>query len=100
VTQYGVLGLAFAFSFSFILNNIAELLLLYHVENLSPFTPTHVALLGIFSLLFFFVFLTFVLFGFLPSLLTLPPTILLYFKYTYTSTLPSSVKKPIKPFFR
>lgn len=44
--EYGVLGLAAAYLFGYTFNNAAELVLLYHLEELTPFTSDHLSLLG------------------------------------------------------
>jgi O-antigen/teichoic acid export membrane protein len=42
--QYGVLGLGVAYFISLSFNNITEVILLYHLEKLSPFTKRHLYL--------------------------------------------------------
>jgi len=44
--EYGVFGLAGAYLFGYTFNNASELVLLYRLEGLRPFTRDHLGLLG------------------------------------------------------
>ena len=48
--KFGVLGLSISFLFTIIYNNLAELLALYYLEQISPITPCHIYLILLVSI--------------------------------------------------
>lgn len=45
-TTYGIYGIASAYSFAFVLNNIVEVIFLYKLRGIQPFTKSHVFILA------------------------------------------------------
>lgn len=77
--QYGVIGLAIAYTASFALNNLSELLLLYYKRSIHPYTNKHMKMVLVGLLYFTTAFLT-TYAGLTISIISVIPLTIIYLK--------------------